>query len=384
MGLATASAAPRGAVRRVLMTADAVGGVWTYALELASALAARDVRTTIAVMGPAPSEAQRHDAMRIAELHEGAFALEWASEPWDDVARAGDWLLELERSVRPDVVHVNGFAHCALPWSAPTVMVAHSCVCSWWRACRGERAPATWDRYREAVRAGISGADAIVAPTNAMLGAFCDEHDPERAHAARMRVIPNAADASRFAPGPEKLPLVLAAGRLWDEAKNIAALDAIAGELSWPVAVAGSGSAPADTDGERARFARSIALGVLAPTDLGAWMQHAAIYALPARYEPFGLSALEAALSGCALVLGDIPSLRELWDGAARFVDPRDPAALRGAIQLLIDDADARRALADRALQRARGLADLDRFATSYLDLYRALGAARARNTACA
>ncbi len=37
---------------------------------------------------------------------------------------------------------------------------------------------------------------------------------------------------------------------------------------------------------------------------------------LPARYEPFGLSVLEAALSGCALVLGDIPSLRE--SGATR------------------------------------------------------------------
>ena len=49
-------------------------------------------------------------------------------------------------------------------------------------------------------------------------------------------------------------------------------------------------------------------------------MGRAAIYALPARYEPFGLSILEAALSGCALVIGDIPSLREIWADAALFV----------------------------------------------------------------
>ena len=35
------------------MTADAVGGVWTYALDLAAALRDRDVEVTLAVMGPA-------------------------------------------------------------------------------------------------------------------------------------------------------------------------------------------------------------------------------------------------------------------------------------------------------------------------------------------
>ena len=39
----------------------------------------------------------------------------------------------------------------------------------------------------------------------------------------------------------------------------------------------------------------------------------AAIYIATSRYEPFGLAPLEAALSRCALVANDIPSLRELW-----------------------------------------------------------------------
>ena len=50
---------------------------------------------------------------------------------------------------------------------------------------------------------------------------------------------------------------------------------------------------------------------------------------LPARYEPFGLSILEAALSGCALVLGDLPSLRELWD---RRGDVRPAGRPRGPV----------------------------------------------------
>ena len=82
-------------------------------------------------------------------------------------------------------------------------------------------------------------------------------------------------------------------------------------------------------------------------------MARASIYAMPARYEPFGLSILEAGLSGCALVLGDIPSLREHWEGAAVFVAPDDRDALRSAIARLIDNPGRLAELGRRA--RVRG-----------------------------
>jgi hypothetical protein len=43
----------------ILMTSDTVGGVWTYAVQLAESLAEHDVRVLIATMGPRPSENQR-------------------------------------------------------------------------------------------------------------------------------------------------------------------------------------------------------------------------------------------------------------------------------------------------------------------------------------
>ena len=75
---------------------------------------------------------------------------------------------------------------------------------------------------------------------------------------------------------------------------------------------------------------------------MAAHLAASAIYALPARYEPFGLSALEAGLCGCALVLGDIPSLREVWGDAAVFVDPHDAQALAKALNCLIDHPEQR------------------------------------------
>src|SRR5918911_1315042 len=53
---------------RILMTADTVGGVWTYALELTRALQPYDVEVLLATMGPRPNSAQREQALGIPNL----------------------------------------------------------------------------------------------------------------------------------------------------------------------------------------------------------------------------------------------------------------------------------------------------------------------------
>src|SRR3954465_7198918 len=77
--------------RRILMTADTVGGVWTYALELARALARHDVSVTLATMGPLPSARQSREAAELPnlELVSTNWKLEWMDDPWRDVDAAG-------------------------------------------------------------------------------------------------------------------------------------------------------------------------------------------------------------------------------------------------------------------------------------------------------
>jgi glycosyltransferase involved in cell wall biosynthesis len=110
-------------------------------------------------------------------------------------------------------------------------------------------------------------------------------------------------------------------------------------------------------------------LGRLSPAALAAWLGCAAIFALPARYEPFGLSALEAGLAGCALVLGDIPSLRDIWDGAALFVPPEQPAALADTLRGLIKHAAHREHWARQARRHALEYTP-ERMAQAYVALY--------------
>jgi glycogen(starch) synthase len=348
--------------RKVLMTADTAGDVWTYAADLAYGLTERGVEVALATMGEPLNDSQREKVERIPRLKvfESTFKTEWMDDPWRDVEKAGDWLLGLEERIGPDVVHLNGYAHGALPWSAPKVMAGHSCLRSWSLAVKGEAAPDA-ERYTAEVAAGLAAADLVIAPSEAMLASLCEHYGKPR----RSRVIYNGRDARTFKPGAKE-PIVFAAGRLGDEAKNFEALETVAPRLPWPVFVAGENHHP--DDGE-ARPHRTRLLGRLSPRALAAWLGRASIYCLPCRYEPFGLSILEAALSGCALVLGDIPSLREIWRHRAVLVPPDDPEALTAAVQRLIDDPDRRSALAAGGRARALQLTPakmVDGYLTAY------------------
>lgn len=361
------------------MTADTVGGVWTYALELADALAPHGAEVVLATMGRRLSDDQWTAVRRssVAEVRESDHPLEWMDGCWPGVDAAGEWLLGLERDLRPDVVHLNGYAHGDLPWHAPTVVVSHSCVLSWWDAVRREPAPPAWAVYRERVGAGLRAATAVVAPTRAMLDELV------RWYGVDGVVVPNGRDARFVRTDLEKEPLIMSAGRSWDDAKNVRALAAAAPALSWPVAIAGEideprGEAlvvPADARSHGGRPARvegangARFLGSLPFEELAGWLGRASIFASPARYEPFGLAALEAGLSGCALVLGDIASLREVWADAAIFVDPFDDDDVAAALTALVLDPARVADLGRRARTRA-ALHAPARMAEGYLDVY--------------
>jgi glycogen synthase len=351
---------------RILMTADTVGGVWTYAMELCEALAPRGVEVILAAMGAPASSEQRRRAASLpnARLCEAPYKLEWMQDPWDDVDRAGDWLLSLERSRSPDVIHLNTYPHGALDFRAPILLVCHSCVRSWWRAVHGQPPPTEWETYGRRVRRGIAAADLVIAPTRSML----DEAIALYGVTGPTRRIPNGVDLSAYRSA-EPEDFVLSMGRFWDEAKNLAAVDAASRGLDWPVYVAGSTQHP---DGGSIMPGNATSLGLLPRDDVLDWLSRASIYVHPARYEPFGLSVLEAALSGCALVLGDIPSLRELWDGAARFVSPDDAGALHHELRGLIRNAGRRRDLAARARRRG-GALDSSTMAAAYARAYEEL-----------
>jgi glycosyltransferase involved in cell wall biosynthesis len=328
---------------KILMTADAAGGVWQYTVDLAAGLVRHGTEILIATMGPRPSPEQKRQlqTFRGVTIAESDYALEWMPHPWRDVDRAGQWLLDLQSDFRADVIHLNGYCLANLPWLSPVIVVGHSCVYSWWKAVRVGAPGAEWSEYKRRVTSGLRACDLVIAPSNYMAAALQDEYSVDP---GKMRVIYNVSSNPTFAGTKESF--ILAAGRVWDPAKNLDLLTRIAPRLDWEVSLAGDagGTQEAAADGKPVRR-----LGFLSHPELMAQMNRAAIFAHPALYEPFGLSVVEAARARCCLVVSDIPSLRELWDGAAVFIDPRNPDAWISEINRLSRDLDLIESLALRA-----------------------------------
>ncbi len=201
--------------------------------------------------------------------------------------------------------------------------MAHSCLATWFEAVRGGPVPDDYAWRAAATAEGLRRADAIAAPTAAFAAAI------SRAHGVSgVSVVHNGRTALPNSPGPRSRA-VLTAGRLWDDGKGTSLLDRMAPRLSAPIRAAGPVSGP----GTQAHLPHLHLLGTLDEPALAAAYAGATVFASAARYEPFGLAVLEAAQAGMALVLSDIPTFRELWDGAATFVPAKDDAAWLAALE---------------------------------------------------
>jgi glycosyltransferase involved in cell wall biosynthesis len=349
---------------KVLMTADTVGGVWTYCMDLCRSLLAQDVQVHLITMGERLKNWQQEEvnALKNVVVYETGYKLEWMQSPWHDLQECGQWLLHLEEEIQPDLIHLNCFAYGSLPFKAPVMVVAHSDVWSWFLSVKGEEPPQEWKDYFQCVMDGLQGADSVIAPSNAKLNAIKSLYGITKGE-----VIYNGRDASLFYT-ERKNPSVFSMGRIWDEAKNIHLLMEAASNINAPVKIAGDNNFAQNNvaiNNSRIDF-----LGKLSSTQIAAQLSTAAIYVLPAKYEPFGLSALEAALSGCALVLGDIPSLREIWHNAAIYVNTNSSKELASTVNALVQDTNFLQEQSQKAKAQA-ALYSMEAMTRNYIYQYR-------------
>jgi glycosyltransferase involved in cell wall biosynthesis len=336
----------------ILMTADSSEGMWSYALELSRVLTSFGIQITLATMGAPRSAMQRRESEGIKGLDviEQEFSVEWRPDDnGNELAAAAQWLRDLDTGIGPSLVHVNHLCHAAIGWSAPTLVAAHTCILSRYLAVHGRRAPAEWARYRHEMDAALRSASVIVTTSMAGKQALEQYYTPMRG----ARVIRSGRDG-RWVEPDEKDSVIVSMGDLGDEAANLRALADVAGILPWPIELLGE----IETHGVRHALSR------------------ASIFAFPAKYAPFATPVLDAALCGCALVLGDLPSLRETWQDAALFVAPDDRAELAAALCELTNSPARRHQLGQAA--RARALeCSASRMATGYLSAYCGLMAQR-------
>src|SRR5438067_11914335 len=135
----------------VLMSADAVGGVWSYALTLCAALPR--VRFVLAIMGPAASVTQRAAAARLGNvvLEEAPYRLEWMEGAAADLPASRQWLAGLARRHSADLIHIKGSAQARIGADRPLLLAPHSDVLPWGQSVHGKAARPEGDDYRDEV-----------------------------------------------------------------------------------------------------------------------------------------------------------------------------------------------------------------------------------------
>lgn len=350
----------------VLMTVEPPGAVWPHADALVRELSALGVEVTVASLTPLrPGQRIDYAGLAGVELAQSPHPVSNPADHLHNRPRIADWLLALEEILNPDVVHLTGYLHAGLPWCGKVLVAGHpGSGASYGRLDSEQRRVC-----RAAFQYGLKGADMVVTPTEAMMAALTRHFG-----IAAGRVIRDGRDPARFTPG-NKEPVILSVGMVREDPGQRSALEVAAPRLPWPVVVAGE---QADADGHAVRLEGVSGLGRIHPAQLVPWFNRAAVYVALTAEGPGGW-AMEAALAGSALVLGDTAALREMWSGAALFVPPNDADAVAAGLRTL---------LADRRLREAMGLAARRRamrhpartMAEAYLAAYRDLMAARAPN----
>src|SRR5689334_18499691 len=100
---------------RILLTAEATGGIWQYSLDLAGGLSRLGIETVLAVMGPPPSEAQREAAAAVPKLQliDTGLARDALADDDAALAKAAETIARLAHAAGVDLVQLDSAALAA-------------------------------------------------------------------------------------------------------------------------------------------------------------------------------------------------------------------------------------------------------------------------------
>ena len=210
-------------------------------------------------------------------------------------------------------------------------------------------------RAPQVARGVLRGARLVIAASSALADAA------RRLGAADVRVIPSGVDVPAEVGEEADPPEVLFAGRLSEE-KGVLELVEAAGGLNLVVA----GDGPLRVRVPQAR-------GFVPHDELQRLYARAAVVACPSRREGFGVACLEAMAHARPVVASAVGGLRDLVvDGeTGLLVPPRDPRALREALDRLLGDRELRRRLGAAARERAQERFSWDAVTEATIGVYR-------------
>ena len=179
--------------------------------------------------------------------------------------------------------------------------------------------------------------------------------------ARAVRVVPSGVHIPEHVAAPEEPPHILYAGRLSEEKGVGELLEATEG---LPRVLVGDGPL---------RDGVPEARGYVPPRELSSFYERAAVVACPSHREGYGVVAREAMAHGRPVVAAAVGGLTDAVEHGVTglLVPPRDPAALRAALQRLLGDAELRGRLGAAGREKARAEFSSEAATASTIAAYR-------------
>jgi len=242
------------------------------------------------------------------------------------------FLLSYARAARraargADLVHAHW-----LPSAFPALVTGKPFVVQLWGTDveLARRVPLVW-------RPLLRRARLVLCPSQALAEAA------RELGAREVRIVLSGVGVPAEVVAPDEPPHVLYVGRLSEEKGLRELLEATDGMAR---VIVGDGPL---------RDGIPEAAGFVGPSMLGPYYERASVVVCPSRREGYGVVAREAMAYGRPVVASAVGGLVDaVEDGVTGLlVPPRDPAALRAAIERLLGDAELRRRLGDAARARA-------------------------------
>ena len=213
-------------------------------------------------------------------------------------------------------------------------------------------------------------ADAITIPSEFCRRSFLAEGVDQ----ARLRVVPYGVDLARFAPDGEPASdrfEVLFVGQAGFR-KGLPYLLQAFEQVRHPhkrLTVVGSVQPEMRAYLQQRDWPCVQFVGTQTLHEVRRWMSRSHVFVLPSIEDGFGMVLAEALACGCPVIGTENTGAPDLIrDGQEGFIIPvRDPATLRERLELICQDADRRRRMAEAALERVRQLGGWDDYGNSFL-----------------
>ena len=354
---------------RLLMTTDVKSDVWDYSLTLSRALLKHiNAEILIISLGGNPTDSQKEELENLnieSQFTEFPVDLFTDLESNLDISEVKVFFENSVKEFNPHIIHLN-HGYLNFDSTKPCVFACHGDLLNK-KVCSdniNRYSPLYKNllNYKQIINKNIDRSDIITAQTRFIAGCLAKTYDFKKG----INIVHNGIDYTPYSGMPEN-PTLVACGNSADQSNSINLLLNIAYKLPDNIKIKIIG----DLQPERKLPKNVEFLRNLSSCELQDVYKNSSIYLALSNHESNGLSSIQAAYSGCAILANDIPVFKELWSDCAYIFEKDNVNSLMRCINNLVENKNLLELTSRNCQAKALSVFNSKRMAFEYINLYK-------------